>query len=374
MNTTTKLPNVFQPATQRGLNFRNRVVVSPMCQYQAKNGCVADWHYQHHARFALSGVAVGMVEATAVSPEGRITHGCTGLWDDTHTSGLAKIAKMYRAHDAIPAIQLAHAGRKASARRPQEGATPISLRDTEPPWQTISSNATPINETWPTPEEMTKSDIDRTIRNFATAAQRALNAGFEIVEIHGAHGYLIHQFFSPAVNQRRDSYGGDRSARMKFALEVAEAVRAIWPKSLPVWYRISAVDGAGVDLDDTIALSKELKNIGVDLIDCSSGGLSSSLSLSHTYPGAGFQVPYASAIRTGAEINTMAVGFITEAAQAEQILAEGSADFIALGRELMADPNWVYHAALELGHHDPHRVLPEAYGFYLERRAHLARS
>jgi 2,4-dienoyl-CoA reductase-like NADH-dependent reductase (Old Yellow Enzyme family) len=232
----------------------------------------------------------------------------------------------------------------------------------------------PINETWPTPEEMTKSDIDRTIRNFATAAQRALNAGFEIVEIHGAHGYLIHQFFSPAVNQRRDSYGGDRSARMKFALEVAEAVRAIWPKSLPVWYRISAVDGAGVDLDDTIALSKELKNIGVDLIDCSSGGLSSSLSLSHTYPGAGFQVPYASAIRTGAEINTMAVGFITEAAQAEQILAEGSADFIALGRELMADPNWVYHAALELGHHDPHRVLPEAYGFYLERRAHLARS
>jgi 2,4-dienoyl-CoA reductase-like NADH-dependent reductase (Old Yellow Enzyme family) len=373
MSKTAELPFLFRPFTQRGLSLRNRVVVSPMCQYQAEGGCVTDWHYQHHARVALGGVAVGMVEATAVSPEGRITHGCTGLWSETQAAGLARIAEMYLGQGAIPAIQLAHAGRKASARRPREGARPIAKGEAEAPWRTISASAVPVDETWPAPSEMSRADIDRVVGAFADAAGRARDAGFKVVEIHGAHGYLIHQFLSPAANRRSDAYGGDRAARMRFALEVAEAVRGAWPDDLPVWYRTSAVDGAGIGIDDTIALARALRASGIDLIDCSSGGLRENASLRRTHPGAGFQVPYARAVRDGARIATMAVGFITEPEQAETILAEGSADLVAIGRELMADPNWVYRAALRLGHPDPHGVLPAAYGFYLERRANLAR-
>jgi len=368
MSETAALPHLFQPFTQRGLTLRNRVVVSPMCQYQAEDVHLVDWHFHHHARFALGGVGVGMVEATAVSPEGRITHGCTGLWDDTHIPALARIASIYTEHGAVPAIQLAHAGRKASASRPREGAKPLQSGDKEGPWQTIAPSPVPVDESWPVPQEMTAADIERVIESFRAAAVRAREAGFQVVEVHGAHGYLIHEFFSSVTNQRSDQYGGSREARMRFALEAAEAVRGVWPEDLPVWFRASVVDGAGVEVEDTVALVRELKARGVDLIDCSSGGLASSLSLARTFPGAGFQVPYAEAVRKGADIATMAVGFITAPQQAEQILNDGSADLIALGRELMANPNWAYTAAQALGHPDPHSVLPASYGFYLERR------
>ena len=368
MTDTSALPHLFQPLTQRGLTLRNRIVVSPMCQYQADEGHVIDWHFHHHARFALGGVGTGMVEATAVSPEGRITHGCTGLWDESPIAGLSRIAAMYSQHGAVPAIQLAHAGRKASASRPRDGAKPLEAGGNEGPWQAISPSPIPVDENWPVPHEMSTSDISHIVESFRMAALRAHKADFKIVEIHGAHGYLIHEFFSPTVNQRTDQYGGSREARMRFALEIAEAVRGVWPDPLPVWFRASAVDGAGVAIEDTVALALALKQRGIDLIDCSSGGLASSLSLARTFPGAGFQVPYARAVRDGAGIATMAVGFITEPNQAEQILDDGSADLIALGRELMANPNWVYSAAKALGHPDPHSVLPPSYGFFLERR------
>ena len=215
---------------------------------------------------------------------------------------------------------------------------------------------------------MSQDDIARMVESFRSAALRAREAGFQIVEIHGAHGYLIHEFYSPTVNQRTDQYGGSRAARMRFALEIAEAVRGVWPDDLPVWFRASAVDGAGIEIEDTVALAQSLKERGIDLIDCSSGGLATSLALAGSFPGPGFQVPYAKAVRDGAGIATMAVGFITEPEQAEQILGDGSADLIALGRELMANPNWVFSAAKALGHPTPHSVLPPSYGFFLERR------
>ena len=330
---------LFQPFTQRGLTLRNRIVVSPMCQYAARDGHVVDWHHQHHARMALGGVALGMVEATAVSPQGRITHGCTGLWADSHIEGLARIAAMYEEHGAVPAIQLAHAGRKASAMRPRQGARPLTADDAEGPWRAIAPSPVAINDEWPAPHEMTQADIDRVLGDFAAATGRARAAGFKLVEIHGAHGYLIHEFLSPVTNRRGDGFGGSAAARMRFALEVADAVRGAWPDDLPVWFRASVVDGAGIDVEHTIRLARELKLRGVDLIDCSSGGLSDNASLRRNYPGAGFQVPYAEAVREGAGIATMAVGFITQPEQAEAIVKTGQADLVAIGRELMADPN-----------------------------------
>ena len=364
-------PVLFTPLALRGLELRNRIVVSPMCQYAAVDGAIQDWHLQHHARFALGGFGAAFVEATAVTRDGRITHGCTGLWEDGQIAGMARIAAMYREHGVTPGIQLAHAGRRASQARPWEGSRPLALGGPDPAWQTVGPSAVPEREGYPAPHVLTATEIDAIVEAFRAATLRARRAGFDIVEIHGAHGYLLHSFFSPIPNRREDEFGGSLERRMCVPLMVAEAVRAVWPAELPLFYRVSAVDGVegGVAIEDTVALAKALQERGIDVIDCSSGGVSGPATLATRKISQGFQVPYAAAVREGAGIATMAVGAIISPELAESVLASGKADLVALGRELMADPNWPYRAARELGLEQPWRVLPDKYAFYLERRA-----
>lgn len=362
---------LFTPLRLRDVTLRNRIVVSPMCQYQAVEGVVQDWHYQHHARFALGGVGAAFVEATGVTRDGRITHGCTGLWDDAQVPGLRRITELYRGHGVVPGIQLGHAGRRASLARPWEGNQPLALSGPDEPWATVGPSAVPEREGHPVPRELTAGEIDGLLDAFRAATLRARAAGFDIVEIHGAHGYLLASFFSPVSNRREDAFGGSLENRMRLPLMVAEAVRAAWPAELPLFYRVSAVDGVegGVTIEETVELAKALKDRGVDVIDCSSGGMGGPATLATRKIRQGYQVPYAEAVRQGAGIATMAVGAIVRPQLAESIIAEGKADLVAIGRELMADPNWPYHAAQALGLDNPHAVLPPWYSFYLERRA-----
>lgn len=363
---------LFSPLTLRGLILRNRAVLSPMCQYQALNGETVPWHLQHHARFASGGLALAFVEATGVVPEGRITHGCTGLWHDGQIAGMKAIVELYHSTGTACGIQIGHAGRRASCERPFDGAAPIQRRDgPEARWQTVAPSAIAERAGAPVPHEMTAAEIAALIETFRTAALRALSAGFDVVEIHGAHGYLLHSFFSPLTNRRSDGYGGTRERRMAVPLAVAEAVRAVWPENKPLFYRTSVIDGieGGLTVEDSVALASTLKQRGIDVIDCSSLGMAGSGSLSALKITPGFQVPYAAALRREAGIATMAVGAIIDPAQAETILREGSADLIALGRQMMAEPHWLYRAALELGHPEPFSILPRPYAFYLERRA-----
>jgi 2,4-dienoyl-CoA reductase-like NADH-dependent reductase (Old Yellow Enzyme family) len=365
-------PLLFTPLILRGLTLRNRVVLSPMCQYQAVEGVMQDWHYQHHSRFASGGLALGFVEATGVTRDGRITHGCTGIWDDGQVPALRRIADLYHSYGAACGIQIGHAGRRASAERPWDGAAPIQRTDgLEAAWQRVGPSAVPERDGYPAPRALTESDIDDLIVAFVNAAGRALAAGFDVLEIHGAHGYLIHSFFSPVSNRRTDAFGGTRDKRMRFPLLVAEAVRAAWPGDRPLFYRTSSVDGieGGVTIEDTVALAQALKARGVDLMDCSSGGMSGPATLSTAKIAPGYQVPYAAAVRKEAHLPTMAVGAILDPRHAEAVLAAGDADLIAIGRQLIAEPHWLYRAALELGHPDPASVLHRNYGFYLARRA-----
>jgi 2,4-dienoyl-CoA reductase-like NADH-dependent reductase (Old Yellow Enzyme family) len=365
-------PPLLTPFGVRAVNFRNRIVVSPMCQYKAVDGCPTRWHLAHHARFALGGVGGALVEATGVVAEGRITHGCTGLWNDEQAEQFAEVVKLYHSEGIPVGIQLAHAGRKASAALPWEGAGPLSGSEA---WPTVAPSALAVAETWPTPRELTAAEIAVLVEAFAAAARRAVGAGFDFVEIHGAHGYLIHSFFSPLTNRRSDSYGGGFAGRMRFPLEVVRAVRAVIPDRMPLFYRVSAVDGGeGLRIEHTIALARELKQVGVDVVDCSSGGISGSVTLVATAPEPGFQVPYAAAIRSEAGIRTMAVGLIMTPQQANAIVATGAADLVALGRQLIAEPNFSYRAAQELGVAEPHAVLPASYAFYLGRRAAALRA
>ena len=364
-------PQLFTALRLRGLELRNRIVVSPMCQYSAVEGAIQDWHLAHHARFALGGYGAAFVEATGVTRDGRITHGCTGLWEDGQIEGMARIAALYREHGVAPAIQLGHAGRRASQSRPWEGNRPLALGGPDPAWQTVGPSAVPEREGYPDPRVLTAAEIGEIVAAFRSATLRARRAGFDMVEIHGAHGYLLHSFFSPIPNRREDEFGGSLERRMRVPLMVAEAVRAVWPVELPLFYRVSSVDGVegGVTIADTVALAKALKERGIDVIDCSSGGVSGPATLATRKIRQGYQVPYAEAVRHEAGIATMAVGAIISPTLAESVLAEGKADLIALGRELMADPNWPYHAACELGMERAWQVLPEKYAFYLERRA-----
>jgi len=368
------LPLLFSPFTLRGLTLRNRAVLSPMCQYQAVEGRMQDWHYQHHARFASGGLALGFVEATGVTRDGRITHGCTGIWEDGQIPALKRIVELYHQYGAACGIQIAHAGRRASAERPWDGAAPIKRTNgPEAAWQRVGPSEVPEREGYPAPRALTESEIAHLIEAFVAAARRALAAGFDVLEIHGAHGYLIHSFFSPISNRRTDAFGGSRDKRMRFPLLVAEAVRAAWPENRPLLYRTSSVDGieGGVTIEDTVALAQALKASGIDLVDCSSGGMSGPATLSSAKITPGYQVPYAAAVRRQAGLPTMAVGAILEPRQAEDILAAGNADLIAIGRQLIAEPHWLYRAALALGHPDPAAILPSYYGFYLARRANV---
>ena len=369
-------PLLFSPLELPGVTAKNRIVVSPMCQYAAVDGVATEWHFAHHHRFAVGGAGIGFVEATGVEARGRITPGCTGIWTDAQIPALAQIAKIYRDHGALSGIQLAHAGRKASAQRPWHGSGPLSKADEErgdKAWQVVGPSPEAVSPGWPTPHPLGVDEIRDLVDKWADAARRALAAGFDIVEIHGAHGYLTHSFFSPLSNRRNDAYGGDLNRRMRFALEVTEAVRAVWPKDRPLFYRTSAVDGldGGVTIEDSVALAKALKARGVDVIDCSSGGLRGPATAagSRTRPKLGFQVPYAEQVRREADIKTMAVGLIVDAAQAEEILQRKQADLIALARELLYNPFWPLHAAQALGVDPEFAAWPEQYGWYLTRRA-----
>jgi 2,4-dienoyl-CoA reductase-like NADH-dependent reductase (Old Yellow Enzyme family) len=364
-------PQLFSPFRIRATELRNRIVVSPMCQYLAVDGHMQDWHLAHHGRLALSGFACIFVEATAVTRDGRITYGCTGIWDDAQVLGMKRITDLHRAYGVVPAIQIGHAGRRASMARPWEGAHPLPADGDEKPWGAVGPSAIAEKGGYPVPRELTVAEIEGIIEAFAAAARRALAAGFDILEIHGAHGYLLHSFFSPISNRRSDAYGGSAEKRMRLPLAVAEAVRRVWPEEKPLFYRVSAVDGVegGLVIDDSVALARALKARDVDVIDCSSGGIAGTVTLSGRKLKRGFQVPFAEAIRRDAQMPTMAVGAILDGAQAEKILEESQADLIAIGREVLADPNWVYHAAQALKLADPYGVLPKQYAFYLERRA-----
>jgi len=370
-DTTSQGPALFRPLALRGVTLRNRIVVSPMCQYLAEEGRPGAWHMAHHARFALSGVGGVIMEATGITRDGRITHGCTGLWEDAQVAPWAAICDLYRAQGVATAIQLNHAGAKAATARPWEGAGPLPERGAECFWETVGPSDVAMRPGWRAPRPMTAAEIAASPDLFAAASRRAVRAGFDMIELHGAHGYLLHEFFSPITNRRDDAYGGDLARRMRLLLEVTEAVRAAIPPQMPLIWRASVLDNmdGGITLEDSVALARALKARGVDLVDCSSGGINAAVSLSTQRLDHGHQVPLAEAIRREAGIATMAVGLITDPVLAEAIIAEGRADCVALARGLIADPAWAYHAAIALGVADPEALLPGPYAFYLRRRA-----
>lgn len=361
---------LFQPFTLRTVTARNRVVISPMCQYSAENGHPTDWHLVHLGRFALGGAGIVIAEATAVAPEGRITHGDTGLWQDSQVAPFARIAKFLGENGAVPGIQLAHAGRKASSQRPWEGSAAIPPGAAEPPWSVVAPSARPLGEGWPVPHALDDAAIARLKEAWRTATLRAAEAGFRLLEIHAAHGYLLHEFLSPVANTRTDRYGGDEAGRMRLPLEIVEIVREAWPADLPLSVRVSAVDGAegGLGLADTVRFARALKQRGVDIVDCSSGGISGAVTAARVKRELGFQVGFADTVRREAGVPTMAVGLILEPDHAERIVASGQADFVALAREALYNPNWAAQAHLALSANGSFDLFPVQAGWYLERR------
>ncbi|HEU0196826.1 MAG TPA: NADH:flavin oxidoreductase/NADH oxidase [Nevskiaceae bacterium] len=377
--------DLFDPLPLRGLTLRNRLVVSPMCQYSAIEGYATDYHLVHLGRFALGGFALVMVEATAVTPQGRITPGDLGLWSDAQVAKLHEIAAFIKDHGAAAGIQLAHAGRKASSRRPWDSggsiSRPLDAEDVtkrkEAAWRTVAPSAIAYSDDWPAPSALSRRAIDQLRADFAAAVRRARKAGFDVLEIHAAHGYLLNSFLSPLANRRTDAYGGDRENRMRLLLEIAEDARAIWPTDRPVFVRVSAVDGApgGLTLADTIALARQLKARGVDVLDCSSGGVVAHYSGPASY---GYQVSYAEQVRRVTGLRTMAVGLILKPRQAQTIIAGVQADLVASGRQALFDPQWPLHAQAELALPSTEAasftMWPQQSAWWLARRAkHLER-
>lgn len=338
---------LFSPLRLRELTLKNRIAVSPMCQYSSTDGFANDWHFVHLGSRAVGGAALVFTEATAVEADGRISPQDLGLWKDDHIPALQRIARFVTEQGAIPGIQLAHAGRKASNARPWEGGRAITPE--QGGWRPIvAPSALPFAQGSITPEALDEAGIARIRRSFVDAAQRARTAGFQVLELHGAHGYLLHEFLSPLSNQRSDRYGGSFENRVRFVRELAQDVRTVWPAELPVFMRLSATDWipGGWDLDQSVELSRQLRSDGVDLIDCSSGGIA----LGATIPvGPGYQIPFAERIRREVEVATGAVGLIRSAFQAEHIVRSGQADLVLLARELLRDPYWPLHAARKLG-------------------------
>jgi 2,4-dienoyl-CoA reductase-like NADH-dependent reductase (Old Yellow Enzyme family) len=333
---------LFEPLRLRAVTLRNRIAVSPMCQYSAVDGFANDWHLVHLGSRAAGGAALVMMEATAVEPRGRISPFDTGIWKDAHVEFLSRIAGFLQSQGAVAGIQLAHAGRKAATARPWEGGRPVA--ESAGGWQPVAPSAVPFGDGDPAPHELSAAEIHRIVEAFRAAARRALAAGFQLVEVHAAHGYLAHQFLSPLSNRRQDQYGGSLENRMRFTLETVEAVRAVWPENLPLFVRISATDWVpgGWDIADSVELARRLKPLGVDLVDCSSPAQQIPL-------GPGYQAPFAERIRREAGIPTGAVGLITTAQQAEQILSDEKADLVLLAREFLRDPYFPIHAARESG-------------------------
>lgn len=340
------MSRLFQPLTLRGLTLPNRIAVSPMCQYQAQDGLVNDWHLVHYGGLAQGGAGLVITEAAAVLPEGRISPEDLGLWNNAQAEGLARIVRFIASQGAVPGVQLAHAGRKASNPAPWKGSG--SLSPSQGGWTPAAPSTLPFDEGWTVPTALDEPGILAVIEAFMDAARRAVAAGFRVIEVHAAHGYLLHQFLSPLSNHRTDAYGGSFENRTRLVREVVGALRQILPEELPLLVRISATDWVegGWTLDQSVALAKELKALGVDLVDCSSGGLAPRAEIPL---GPGYQVPFAARIRAEADLPTGAVGLITDPEQAEAILAQASADLVLLGRELLRDPRWPLRAAKALG-------------------------
>ena len=338
--------HLFEPLTIRGVTFRNRIFVSPMCQYSSAHGMPSDWHLVHLGSRAVGGAGLVIVEASGVSPAGRITAWDSGMWSGRHAEAFRPIVRFMEEHGAVAGIQLAHAGRKASTDVPWRGGAVISRGPDS--WETLAPSALPFRDGDPVPHELDRSEVHDIVRQFVHSTRFALDAGFRVIEIHMAHGYLLHEFLSPLSNRRTDEFGGSRDNRMRFPLMVADAVRREMPADFPLFVRISATDWAagGWSLEDSVELARALRVVGVDLIDCSSGGL---VPHAKVEIGPGYQVPFARAIRESAHIATGAVGLITEAKQADEIVRSRSADAVLLARQLLRDPYWPLHAARELG-------------------------
>ncbi|HET9111664.1 MAG TPA: NADH:flavin oxidoreductase/NADH oxidase [Ktedonobacterales bacterium] len=358
---TTRPASLFDSLPLRGVTARNRVMISPMCQYSCddRSGRATDWHLVHLGSFATGGAGIVTVEATAVEARGRISPYDVGLWNDDQIEPLARAARFMRGHGSVPAIQLAHAGRKASVDRPWTGGKPVEPGEIG--WQVVGPSPIPFNTGYQTPEPLTTEGVHEVVAAFARAAERALAAGFELIELHAAHGYLLHQFLSPASNQRDDEYGGSLENRMRLPLEVARAVRAVWPERLPLFVRVSGTDWLDEDttrpswtLDQTVELARRLKDEGVDVIDCSSGGNEAH---AHVPVGPGYQTPLAERVRREAGIATVAVGLISDPHQADQIIRSGQADLVALARAALRNPHWPLEAAVAL--RQPAPVLPQ---------------
>ena len=338
---------LFSPLKLRQLTLTNRIVIAPMCQYSAQDGNVGDWHLMHLGHLSHSGAAMLIIEATAVSAEGRITPGCTGLWSDANEAAFARVLKALRQYSSMPVgIQLSHAGRKASCAVPWRGGK--QLPEQAGGWATAAPSGIPFSESDTAPLALDKAGLQRICDAFVQAARRADRLGIDAIEIHAAHGYLLHQFLSPLANLRTDEYGGTPENRMRFPLEVFAAVRAVWPEHKPLGVRVSATDwvDGGWDIEQTVALAAELKTLGCDYIHVSSGGLSPKQQVAIA---PGYQVAFARRIKQETGLTTIAVGLITEPKQAETIVTEGSADLVALARGILYDPRWPWHAAAELG-------------------------
>jgi len=366
------------PLRIRGVELKNRMVLAPMQVYSAVGGFPTDWHFYHLAKFAQGGFGVVFTEALAVQDVGRNTYGDLGVWSDDFVPPLRRIAEMLRGLRTTPAAQLFHAGPKASRQRPWEGYGPIGEAEAtrgEPPWQPLAPSPDPRVEGWVSPRMLSIAEIDDLVSAYGEGARRCAEAGFDVLEIHGAHGYLIHSFYSPLGNDRTDSYGGGRAGRMRFPLEVAEAVRAAWPPDKPLLFRMSCIDGedGGWNIEDSIALTRELALLGVDLIDCSSLGIGASPTARVLARVPGFQVHYAERIRRETGVLTMAVGLILTGRQAEDILEHGGVDLICVAREALYNPNWALHAVQEVGGDPEWRQWPPQYGWWLSRRAEQLR-
>jgi len=355
--------DLLSTLTIRGVTFRNRIVMSPMCQYIATEGMADDWHLVHLGSRASGGVALVFVEATAVTRDGRITAGDLGIWSDDHIAPLARIARFVHSQGTVAGIQLAHAGRKASCDLPWKGGAGLKTPEAGG-WMVVGPSAIPFDEGNPVPKALDEAGIDGIVAAFEAATKRALAAGFRVIEVHAAHGYLLHEFLSPLSNQRTDRYGGSLDNRMRLPLRVAETVRKLVPAELPVFVRISATDwvDGGWDADQSVVLAGRLKDLGIDLIDISSGGL---VPRARIPVAKGYQVPLARKIRCEARVMTGAVGLITEAHYANEIVTGGDADLVFIARELLREPYWALKAQHELGGEPP---WPISYGYAVKRR------
>ncbi len=368
-------PLLFTPIALRDVTLRNRVVIAPMATYSAVDGIAQDFHFAHWGRFVLGGAGCVFVEATAVTDQGRITNGDLGIWSSAHMPPLKRFVAFARSQGVVPAIQLAHAGRKGSMQRPWFGNGPLTADDLargEKTWGIVAPTTEPMAEGYIVPRALSVGDLATLKGQWVDAARRALDCGFEVLEIHNAHGYLIHSFLSPLSNKRNDGYGGDFAGRTRFPLELAAALREAWPKDKPVFLRVSAVDGVdgGWSMDDTVAYARELKARGIDVIDCSSGGLFGSATAARVKRSWGFQVPYAERVRREAGIKSMAVGLIVDPFYAEDILQKGQADLIAIAREALVNPCWPQMAEIALGRKafDAMDDWPVQYGWWLKHR------